>query len=155
MAEKTKAATAAETNIPEATERVDLEKMKAEAMAEVKAEIKAMLDAAKIEAAEIVASAQKPTNPMSQEKTEAEKEEEAYWNEKVKIRLFKDSKKYSDDVFVGHNGVGYLIQRGKDIGVPRFIAHILANQEEQDNKTSDLMQQLQDDFKRADAKVSE
>ena len=36
----------------------------------------------------------------------------------VRIHLFKDNGRYKDDVFVGVNGVNYMIQRGVDVEVP-------------------------------------
>lgn len=139
-----------------ASSTMDIEKLKADAMAEIKAEvdaeIKDMLENAKTEAEQIIAAAKETAAPKKRQ-TKAEKEAEAYWNEKVEIRLFKDNDKYKDDVFVGHNGVGYLIRRGESVKVPRFVADILRNQEEQDKRTSDLMQQLQDDFKKAEAAI--
>lgn len=138
------------------SDTIDIEKLKAAAMAEIKAEvdaeIKEMLENAKTEAEQILTEAKEKAAPKKRQ-TKAEKEAEAYWNEKVEIRLFKDNDKYKDDVFVGHNGVGYLIRRGEPVMVPRFVADILRNQEEQDKRTSDLMQQLQDDFKKAEAAI--
>lgn len=56
-------------------------------------------------------------------------------SEMVKIRLFKDNKRYSGDVFVGLNGRTYKIQRGVDVEVPKGVAEILEHSETQDAKT--------------------
>ena len=53
------------------------------------------------------------------------KEENEYYNQPVKIKLFKDSNKYSGDVFVGVNG-----------------SEALKNSEHQDSFTIDYMAEL-------------
>ena len=60
----------------------------------------------------------------------------------VKIKLFKDNNKYSNDVFVGVNGENYLIQRGKTVEVPDYIAEVLEHSMEQDEKTAELISSL-------------
>lgn len=55
-----------------------------------------------------------------------------WYNEKVPIRLFKDGDKYKEDVFVAVNGRGYLIQRGIEVMVPRFVAEVLYQSMDQD-----------------------
>lgn len=62
-----------------------------------------------------------------------------WYAEKVPIKLFKDSGKYQDDVFVAVNGVGYLIQRGVEVEVPRYVAEVLAQSMEQDQQAADFM----------------
>ena len=57
----------------------------------------------------------------------------------VKIKLFKDNNKYSNDVFVGVNGENYLIQRGKTVEVPDYVAEVLEHSMEQDEKTAELI----------------
>lgn len=66
--------------------------------------------------------------------------------ETVKIRLFKDSDKYSDDVFVGINGKSYLLQRGIDIEVPKAVAEVLNNSQIQDSRANDFMEKLEKEF---------
>ena len=51
----------------------------------------------------------------------------------VRIHLFKDNGRYKDDVFVGVNGVNYMIQRGVDVEVPAAVAEVLRHSEEMDN----------------------
>ena len=60
----------------------------------------------------------------------------------VKIKLFKDNNKYSNDVFVGVNGENYLIQRGKTVEVPDYVAEVLEHSMEQDEKTAELISSL-------------
>lgn len=51
----------------------------------------------------------------------------------VVIRLFKDNQRYKAPVFVGVNGVTYLVQRGVDVEVPKAVAEVLEHSEEMDN----------------------
>lgn len=61
----------------------------------------------------------------------------------VKIRLFKDNKAYTEDVFVGVNGRTFQIQRGVEVEVPECVAEILRNSEKQDAHAIALMGELQ------------
>ena len=54
-------------------------------------------------------------------------QENAYYNELVTVRLFKDSGKYKDDVFVAVNGVGMIVPRGVDVEIPRKYAEAIKN----------------------------
>ena len=69
-------------------------------------------------------------------------EENAYYNELVKVKLFKDSDKYSGDVFVGVNGVGMLVPRGVEVEIPRKYAEVLHNSELQDNLNTEYRIEL-------------
>lgn len=53
--------------------------------------------------------------------------------ETVTVRLFKDNSKYKDPVFVGINGKNYLIERGKEVEVPRCVSEVLKNSLAQDD----------------------
>lgn len=46
---------------------------------------------------------------------------------RIRLPLTRDQK---EDVYVGLNGVGYLIQRGKEVDVPAGVAEILQRSEE-------------------------
>ena len=133
-----------EKKIEEQAEQIvspELEAIKAQIakmLAEAKAEAKAIVEDAK-EQAKAVAGG-KPV--MSEEAKKAEE----YWNEEVEIQLFKDGGKYKDDVQVGHNGVMYLLQRGKPVKVKRKVAETLRHSMEQDNETADLIRELTDDY---------
>ena len=70
------------------------------------------------------------------------KEENEYYNQPVRIKLFKDSNKYNGDVFVGVNGSGMLIPRGVEVEVPRKFAEALKNSELQDSFAIDFMTEL-------------
>ena len=60
---------------------------------------------------------------------EKKPEEKQSVAEKVTIRL-PITRSEKDDVYVAVNGVGYLIQRGKDVEVPASVAEVLRHREE-------------------------
>lgn len=120
-------------------------------LADVKAQVEAMLAAAKAEAAKIVADAKAS---VSGEPTEEEKkaiaERKAYWNELVEVKLFKDNNKYKDDVYVAVNGENCNIKRGERVMVKRKFAHVLDNSDMQDYETSLLIEKKSSEFAKMD-----
>ena len=64
-------------------------------------------------------------------------------DEKVTFRLFKDNDKYKAPVFVGVNGVGYLVERGKDVTMPKFVYEVLKNSEEQLAEAAKTMEEAE------------
>ena len=58
-------------------------------------------------------------------------------NELVPFFVFRDNDKYKDDIFVGWNGKGYQIQRGKQVMIPRGVYNILIRSMRQDERTSE------------------
>ncbi len=69
----------------------------------------------------------------------------------VKIKLFKDSYKYKDDVFVGVCGKTWQIKRGVEVEVPEAVAFVLEQSMKQDDKTADLITRESTSFKKAEA----
>lgn len=70
------------------------------------------------------------------------------WDEqKVRVRLFKDNERYKDDVTVVHNGKAWRIQRGVDVEVPMYIALIIEQSLNQDERTAMMIQRESDAFK--------
>ena len=61
----------------------------------------------------------------------------------VTIRLPILPNAEDNDVFVGVNGYKYLIQRGKDVEVPRFVAEVLNNSENQKAETYRMLEAMQ------------
>ena len=59
---------------------------------------------------------------------------------KVDFYAFRDSSKYKDDIFVGLNGKGYKIQRGKHTRIPKAVAEVLEHSMEQDARTAELIE---------------
>ena len=71
---------------------------------------------------------------MAETKTkDAVKKDSKYYNELVTVKLFKDTDKYKDDVFVAVNGKGMIVPRGKEVKIPRKYAIALKNSEAQDS----------------------
>ena len=117
------------------------------AKAEARKEAAAIIDEAKAAAAQIVDDARQSMNTGDTEAdAEAKAAEKAYLNEPVKIKLFKDTGKYKDDVFVSCNGEAYAIKRGIEVEVPRKIAMILEQSYNQDIETSEMMEMKSAEF---------
>ena len=79
---------------------------------------------------------------MSNEKknTNASQDVEAYLNEYVAIKLFRDNDRYRDDVYVAVNGRNCVIKRGEWVKVKRKFALVLDQSEIQDMKTAELLE---------------
>lgn len=115
----------------------DLDAMKAE-MEAMKAQ---MLAEAKAEAEKIVADAKASVNgEKTEEQKKVDEKEKEYYNELVEIELFKDNGKYKDDVFVAVNGVGCIVPRGKKVKIKRKYALTLEDSMKQDRKTSEFIE---------------
>ncbi|MBQ8339668.1 MAG: hypothetical protein IJY16_04420 [Clostridia bacterium] len=67
------------------------------------------------------------------------KAEEAYLNEYVEVKLFRDNEKYKDDVYVAINGKNCIIRRGVGTRIRRKFALLLDQSEIQDLRTAELM----------------
>lgn len=67
------------------------------------------------------------------------KKQEEYLNEYVDIKLFRDSDRYTDDVFVAVNGENCVIKRGEWVKVKRKFALVLEQSEIQDMRAAQLM----------------
>lgn len=96
-------------------------------LADIEKQVDAIIKKAKEEADRIVAEAKAATadNGLSDEEKNAKAERDAYWNELVEIKLFKDNNKYKDDVFVSVNGENCVIKRGVRVKVKRKFANVL------------------------------
>lgn len=113
---------------------------------QMQAQMAAMLaeaQSAKAEAERLLSEAQKMTNgKMKTAERAAEIEaDKARGEELVSVKLFKDTGKYKDDVFVGCNGENCLIQRGERVEIKRKFAEILDNSEHQDYETAQMIEQ--------------
>lgn len=131
MAEKKKTTAQDETTAPEETS----------AKAEANAEAEAILEAARKEAAEIVAKAKADAQAAAQAAVEAAKEAAPKQEDLVSIRLFKDNERYKDDVFVAVNGKSWQIKRGETVQVPRYVADVLEQSMRQDTATANMIEQ--------------
>lgn len=59
--------------------------------------------------------------------------------ELVPVFLFKDSDKYSADLFVCVNGESIQIQRGKQVMIKKKFADVIRQSMEQDMKAAEMM----------------
>lgn len=119
-----------------ATKNTTTEEMTLEQM---RAEMQKLFEDAKAEAAKIVEDAKASVAPkgISREEKEAI---DAYWNEYVEVKLFKDNGRYSDDVFVSVNGETCLIKRGERVKIKRKFAEVLDESDLQDYETAKLIE---------------
>lgn len=68
------------------------------------------------------------------------RDQEAWLNEYVEVRLFKDNEKYKDDVYVAINGKNCVIRRGVWTRIRRKFALLLDQSEIQDLRTAEMME---------------
>lgn len=114
---------------------VTMEQLRAELqtmLEQAKAEAAAIVEAARAEAARMAANAKGAPDGMTDEERAAY---EAYMNEEVEVKLFRDNDRYRDPVFVGCNGETIAIQRGERVKIRRKFAEILDNSDKQDYET--------------------
>ena len=121
---------------------------------EMQAQIAEMLAAAKAEreeAARMLAEAKRMTDGtvLSEERKREIEEDRARGEELVEIKLFKDTGKYKDDVFVGVNGESIAIKRGERVRIKRKFAEVLDNSEHKDYETSRLIEAKSEEFARS------
>ena len=86
---------------------------------------------------------------IESDKIKAIRANEEYMKQPVTIKLFKDNGKYRDDVYVAVNDRSYLIKRGVEVTVPRFIEQALKNSLSQDEYVASLVEKLQSDFEKS------
>ena len=67
-------------------------------------------------------------------------DEEAYLNEYVAVKLFRDNDRYKDDVYVAVNGQNCLITRGEWVKIKRKFALVLDQSEIQDMQTAEYLE---------------
>jgi len=110
---------------------------------DVQDQIAAMLADAKAEAQKIMDEARAAAGAKAAEedaKAKAKAERIAYMEEYVEVKLFKDTGKYKDDVFVSVNGENCVIKRGERVKIKRKFAEVLDNSEHQDYETSKMIE---------------
>lgn len=87
-------------------------------------------------------------------KTEEDEKMEAYLNEKVKVRLFKDGRDYKDPVFVAINGKNIVIERGVEVEIPRKYAMVLEESEKQMTAANEYSTAKENEFATDSAKYN-
>ena len=120
-------------------------------LADVSKQIAEMLAEARKEAEKIIADAKAVAKgEESEEDKKAKAEREAYWNELVEVKLFKDTNKYKDDVFVAVNGENCVIKRGEKVKIKRKFAEVLDLSDMQDYETSLLIEKKASEFAKSE-----
>ena len=120
-------------------------------LADVTKQVEAMLEKAREEAAKIVADAKASVGgELTEEQKKANEERKAYWNELVKVKLFRDNNKYKDDVFVSVNGENCVIKRGVEVEIKRKFAEVLDKSDLQDYETSMLIEKKSNEFAKSE-----
>lgn len=120
-------------------------------IADVRKQVQEMLAQAKAEAAKIVADAKASAGgELTEEQKKANEERQAYWNEPVKVKLFRDNNKYKDDVFVSVNGENCVIKRGIEVEIKRKFAAVLDSSDLQDYETSMLIEKKSNEFAKSE-----
>ena len=110
-------------------------------MEDIQAKIAEMLADAKREADRIIDEARSASKASDAKKAEAAAADKARGEERVEGKMFKDTGKYKDDVFVGCNGETIAIKRGERVKIKRKFAEILDNSERQDFETAQMIDQ--------------
>lgn len=111
-----------------------------------------IIEVARQEAEKIIADAKEKAAkiaedlPSSKEDEEKKKLERQKGEELVEITLFKDSSRYTDDVFVSVNDDNCLIQRGKPVKIKRKFYEVLMNSQAQDVAAAEKSSALSDSF---------
>lgn len=126
------------TETVEEPKTTTLEEMQAQ-MAQMLAEAQA----AKAEAARMLEEAAKLSagKVNSAERAAQIEADRKRGEELVEVKLFKDTGKYKDDVFVAVNGENCVIKRGERVQIKRKFAEVLDHSEHQDYETSLMIEQ--------------
>ena len=74
---------------------------------------------------------------------------EEYMKQPVTIKLFKDNGRYRDDVYVAVNDRSYLIKRGVEVTVPRFVEQALKTSLSQDEYVATLVERLVNEYEKS------
>lgn len=155
-AEENKQAAGATTTAPITTPPpdppVDPQAIIAQMLAGAEAQIAAMVKDAEVKAAQIIEDAKakaEATMPPVNTSEEApapgtrRSKERGKAFELVDIYLTRDEFKKNAPLYVAVGKRSFLIERGKKITVPRFIAEVIAESEAQDNRTLEMISHLE------------
>ena len=76
------------------------------------------------------------------------------FEEYVELELFKDGRRYKDDVYIGINGGNCMVQRGKKVKIKRKYALILEQSLKQDVVSAEYSELKQKEFIDATASLN-
>jgi len=68
-------------------------------------------------------------------------------NERVPFYAFKDNDRYKDDIVVGINGKNFIIQRGKQVMIPRYVKIHIDGSTAQEAVAADVIAGFQEQHK--------
>lgn len=94
---------------------------------------------------EVVETMPEEEEMAEQEMERLSREAEKKAHEMVKIRLVFD-RDHTEPVTVSVNGKTWMLKRGEEIEVPRFIKEVLDNSEKQDMVLYQMVQDQQEDL---------
>ena len=140
MAAKTSADVSAEKDVVEKTIDQMLEEARQatqKMIAEAQAEAERILREAKSEAGR---TKNGRTVPVADSAVMADiKQREEEMQQRVRIKLFKDGRAYKDPLYVAVNGHNFVIERGVEVEVPRYVEEVIRNMEAQNILASELV----------------
>lgn len=67
---------------------------------------------------------------------------------RVPVTLFLDGDHYTEDVYVGINGIGFQIKRGETVMVPESVAKVLENANQQNIAAYRYMRDKQEEYQK-------
>ena len=112
----------------------------------IEAKVEAILAKAQKKADEIIATAQMAAGQIVTTGPAYNPADYADLEEYVTVKLFKDSNKYKDDVYVSVNGQNCVIQRGKEVKIKRKFANVLEQSLKQDEYAVSYSEALQSEY---------
>lgn len=74
---------------------------------------------------------------------------EAWLNEKVAVKLFKDGKDYKDPLYISINGKNMYIQRGVYVEIPRKFQLLIDQSELQDVRAAEYAEEQATNYSKA------
>lgn len=69
-----------------------------------------------------------------------------FYSERVTVRLPRPRAGEDKHLYVGVNGIGYLIEKGKEVEVPRSVAEVIERSEEQADANYETREALSRSF---------
>ena len=139
---------AAKTNTDVSAEKEVIEKTIEQMLEEARQATQKMIAEAQAEAERILgearSEARKTKNgrvvPVADATVMADiKKREEEMQQKVRIKLFKDGRTYKDPLYVAVNGHNFVIERGVEVEVPRYVEEVIRNMEAQNILASELV----------------
>lgn len=87
-------------------------------------------------------------NKDTQKAKQAPNSIDDWLNERVPFYAFKDNDKYKDDIVVGVNGKNFIIQRGVEVMIPRYVKMLLDESTAQDVHAANVMAGFEEQHKK-------